>query len=339
MFSREGGSPVWIPAFAGKQGKAARQARESLKIWQHQTVTSVYTSYTSLQTTAPTETEKAPQPMTTAYDWTGRIGDVWAAEWRRTDRSFTNLTPHLNAAILSAATPQTRKIIDVGCGAGATAIATAQALPTAQITGIDLSPNLIEIAKHRAKTAFNARFECADITAAAPNHAPIDLYVSRHGVMFFADPVAAFTNLAEAAAPDATLVFSCFADRAANRWATEIITATGGNADAPATTAPGPFAFADPTYVASILEKSGWYVASPQRVEFAYRAGEGADPVADAVDYFSRIGPAASAIRDAAPEERENHIARLTQVCDRYRSGDTVEFPAAAWIWTARKSS
>ena len=277
--------------------------------------------------------------MTTAQDWTGRIGDVWAEEWRRTDRSLTNLTPRLNAAILAAATPQTRKIIDIGCGAGATSLATAQALPNAQITGIDISPNLIEIAKHRTKTQTNASFECADITAAAPDHAPIDLYVSRHGVMFFADPVAAFTTLAKAAAPDATLVFSCFADRAANRWATEIITATAGNADAPATTAPGPFAFADPTYVASILQKSGWHVAAPEHVEFAYRAGEGAVPVADAVDYSRRIGPAASAIRDAAPEERERHIARLTQVCDRYRSGDTVEFPAAAWIWNAHKSA
>ncbi len=277
--------------------------------------------------------------MTTAYDWTGRIGDVWAEEWRRTDRSFTNLTPHLNAAILAAATPQTRKIIDIGCGAGATSLATAQALPNAQITGIDLSPNLIEIAKHRAETQTSASFECADITAAAPNHAPIDLYVSRHGVMFFADPVAAFITLAEAAASDATLVFSCFADRAANRWATETITATGGNVDAPATTAPGPFAFADPTYVANILQKSGWHAASPERVEFAYRAGKGTDPVTDAVDYLRRIGPAASAIRDAAPEERERHIARLTQVCERYCDGDTVEFPAAAWIWTARKSS
>ncbi|MEG8016582.1 class I SAM-dependent methyltransferase [Sphingomonas sp. LR55] len=277
--------------------------------------------------------------MTTAYDWTGRIGDVWAEEWRRTDRSFINLTPRLNAAILAAAISRTRKIIDIGCGAGATSLATAQAFPNATVTGIDLSPTLIEIARHRAETQANARFECADITVAAANHAPTDLYVSRHGVMFFADPIAAFTTLAEAAAPDARLVFSCFADRAANRWAAEIITVTGGNADAPATTAPGPFAFADPTYVASILEKSGWPVVSPQRVDFAYRAGEGTDPVADAVDYFSRIGPAASAIRDAPPEEREQHIARLTQVCDWYESGDTVEFPAVAWIWTARKSS
>ncbi len=275
--------------------------------------------------------------MTTAYEWTGRIGDVWAEEWCRTDRSFTNLTPHLNAAILAAAASQTRKLIDIGCGAGATSLATAQALPSAQITGVDLSPALIEIARHRAEAQTNASFECADITIAAPNHAPVDFYISRHGVMFFADPVAAFSALAEAAAPGAALVFSCFADRAANRWATETITATGGNANAPASTSPGPFALADPTYVTKFLEKSGWQVASSEHVGFAYRAGEGADSVADAVDYFCRIGPAASTIRDAAPEERERHIARLTEVCERYRSGNTVEFPAAAWVWTARK--
>ena len=277
--------------------------------------------------------------MTTAYDWTGKIGDVWAEEWRRTDRSFTNLTPHLNAATLAATTPQTRKIIDIGCGAGATTLATAQALPNATVTGIDLSPTLIEIARHRAKTQANASFECADITVAAPNHAPTDLYVSRHGVMFFADPTAPFATLAAAAAPDASLVFSCFAERAANAWATETVTATGGDPNAPASTAPGPFAFADPTYVAEILATAGWNAAPPQRLNFAYRAGEGADSVADAVDYFRRIGPAASAIRDAAPEERERHIARLTDICARHSDGDTVEFPAVAWIWTARKSA
>lgn len=277
--------------------------------------------------------------MTTAYDWTGRIGDVWAAEWRRTDRSFINLTPHLNAAILAAAIPRTRKIIDIGCGAGATTLAIAQTLPNATVTGIDLSPTLIEIARHRAETQANARFECADITVAAANHAPTDLYVSRHGVMFFANPVAAFATLAEAAAPEASLVFSCFAERAANRWATETVAATGGDPSAPAGTAPGPFAFADPKYVAEILATAGWNVAPPQRLNFAYRAGEGADPVADAVDYFRRIGPAASAIRDVAPEERERHIARLTDVCARHSDGDTVEFPAVAWIWTAHKSA
>ena len=277
--------------------------------------------------------------MTTGFDWTGRIGDVWAEEWRRTDRSFANLTPHLNAAILAAAVPQTAKVIDIGCGAGATTLATAQALPNATVTGIDLSPNLIETARQRAADQGNAQFECADITVAATHHAPVDLYVSRHGVMFFADPVAAFATLAAAAAPNATVVFSCFAERAANRWATETIAATGGDADAPATTAPGPFAFADPSHVAAILANAGWHPAPPSRIDFAYRAGGGPDPVTDAVDYFRRIGPAASAIRNAAPAERARHIARLTQVCDRHRVGDTVEFPAVAWIWTARTAA
>jgi SAM-dependent methyltransferase len=277
--------------------------------------------------------------MTTGFDWTGRIGDVWAEEWRRTDRSFATLTPHLNAAILAAASPQTATVIDIGCGAGATTLTTAQALPNATVTGIDLSPNLIETARQRAADQANAQFECADITVAATHHAPVDLYVSRHGVMFFADPVAAFATLAAAAGPDATLVFSCFAERAANRWATEAIAATGGDSDAPATTAPGPFAFADPGHVAAILANAGWHAETPRRIDFAYRAGGGRDPVADAVDYFRRIGPAASAIRDAAPEERARHVARLNLVCDRHRIGDTVEFPAVAWIWTARTAA
>lgn len=277
--------------------------------------------------------------MTTAYDWTGKIGDVWAQEWRRTDRSFAALAPHLNAAILAAATIETRTIIDIGCGAGATSIATAQALPGAQITGIDLSPTLIETARDRADDQPNASFRCADVTTAAPEHAPVDLYASRHGVMFFADPTAAFTVLAKAASPGAALVFSCFAERAANVWATEIVGATRGEPAAPESMAPGPFAFSDPTHVVAILEAAGWQATEPQRVEFAYRAGQGPDPVDDAVDYFRRIGPAASLIRDAAPEERDGHVARLTQVCERHRIGDAVDFPAAAWIWTARKAA
>ena len=274
--------------------------------------------------------------MTTGFDWTGRIGDVWAEEWRRTDRSFAILTQHLNAAILAAASPQTAKVIDIGCGAGATTLATAQALPNATVTGIDLSPTLIETARQRAADQTNTQFECADVTAVATDHAQVDLYASRHGVMFFADPVAAFAALARAASPGAALVFSCFAERAANAWAVETIAATGGDTAAPESAAPGPFAFSDSAHVAAILDAAGWQTSQPQRIDFAYRAGQGADPVADAVDYFRRIGPAASRIRDATSEDRALHIARLTEVCDRHRIGDAVEFPAVAWIWTAR---
>ena len=277
--------------------------------------------------------------MTSDRDWTGRVGDIWATEWRRTDRSFEGLAPVLNAAILAAAGPQTRTIVDIGCGAGATSLASAQALPDGQVIGIDLSPKLIAVANHRAGHLTNVAFHCADVASAVGMHAPVDLYVSRHGVMFFADPVAAFGRLANAAAPGARIVFSCFAERSANRWAVETVAsvdvapeATGG------TIAPGPFAFADPAYVAEMLKQAGWRATTPQRVEFAYRAGGGADPVADAVDYLSRIGPAASRIRDTHGAEREQALARLTSACVDRLAGDAVEFPAAAWIWTAHRA-
>ncbi len=276
--------------------------------------------------------------MTTDRDWTGRVGDIWATEWRRTDRSFERLAPVLNAAILAAAGPQTRTIVDIGCGAGTTSLASAQALPDGQVIGIDLSPKLIAVANHRAGHLNNVAFRCADVASAVGMHAPVDLYVSRHGVMFFADPAAAFARFADAAAPGAAIVFSCFAERAANRWAVETV-AGSDDASEPtaATIAPGPFAFADPAYVAEMLKQAGWRATTPQRVDFAYRAGGGADPVADAVDYLSRIGPAASRIRDTHGAEREQALARLTSACVDRLAGDAVEFPAAAWIWTAHR--
>ncbi len=282
--------------------------------------------------------------MTDASDWTGPVGDSWASEWRRTDRSFAALAPHLDAAIFSAATNPVR-IVDIGCGAGATAIAVADMHPQARIVGIDLSPALVAIARERAGHRTNIAFVTGDAVAEAAARArvdmPVDLYVSRHGVMFFADPVAAFASLGAAAAPGATFVFSCFAERPANRWAVETLTAVGTDATPnmaqAADTPPGPFAFADPGHAAAILAAAGWDADPPQRIEFAYRAGEGDDPVADAVAFFRRIGPAAARLRAMSLAEREAGIARLTDICERHRSGDVVEFPAAAWIWTARR--
>ena len=293
--------------------------------------------------------------MTRTSDWTGGVGDVWAREWRRTDRSFAGLSPHLNAAILAVERSDHPRIVDVGCGAGGTSLALAASLDSRCITGIDLSPSLIAIARSRAgdrvplRSAGTAgrggtttggaavKFVCADVVAVVADCAPVDLYCSRHGVMFFADPVAAFRALSAAAAPGAGLVFSCFADRAANRWAIEPV--IGGEAATAPSTAPGPFAFADPAHVAAILAQSGWRAEPPQRVDFAYRAGAGPDAVADAVDYFRHIGPAASAIRDATPADRDRAIAHLTQACAARRTGDGVEFPATAWIWTAYTST
>lgn len=269
--------------------------------------------------------------MTAAADWRSRVGDVWAAEWRRTDRSLADLSRHLDAAIPAAAPAGPGDVLDIGCGAGATSLALATARPDLAVTGIDLSEPLIEVARSRVPTA---RFEVAD-AAHDPLDLVPDLLVSRHGVMFFADPVAAFTRLRAAAAPGAALVFSCFRDRALNAFAGDLVEEVIGERPVdPPGYAPGPFAFAPRDRVERLLAQAGWTAVSATSVDFAYVAGAGDDPVADAVDFLTRIGPLASAI--AAAPDGARLRARLADALCAYRTGSHVQLPAAAWIWRAQ---
>lgn len=277
--------------------------------------------------------------MTEAVEWAGPVGDAWADEWRRTDRSFADLASHLDAAILTRA-PDTGTAVDIGCGAGATSLALATACPALTVTGIDLSPALIAVAQQRAATAGlnNVRFIAVPVEAAVAGSAPVDLFCSRHGVMFFADPVAGLATLHAAAAPGATLVFSCFRAPADNPWADEVAGAIRGGAPPPRPTgyAPGPFAFADPAFATATLRAAGWRPEPPAPVDFIYRAGGGATPIEDALSFFTRIGPAAPQLRAAAPDQREVMLARLRLVVAARATANAVDFPAAAWLFTAR---
>jgi SAM-dependent methyltransferase len=275
--------------------------------------------------------------MTEAREWAGCVGGTWAAEWQRTDRSFGDLAPHLDAAIRAALPAGASRALDIGCGAGATALALAAAFPSLHITGVDLSPELLTVARDRASRGAlpNVTFTLGDARRVAADHAPLDLLVSRHGVMFFDDPVAAFAALHAAATPGAPLVFTCFRAASENRWAADLALAITGAPPQPAE-GPGPFAFANADRVGAIMAAAGWQQAAARPVDYAYRAGAGADPVGDAISFFSRIGPAAGLLRALAPAAREAALARIAALCLRHRGDDAVDFPAAAWLWTAR---
>lgn len=273
--------------------------------------------------------------MTTASDWSGRVGDTWAREWRRTERSFSQLAPHLSRAILAVA-PEQGHLLDLGCGVGSTAAEIARARPTVLVTGVDLAEPLIAIARER-HAADNLCYVAGD--ALSLDLPPADMIFSRHGVMFFTDPRAAFANLRQRVLPGAPLVFSCFGARGDNLWATELDHALALPAPGRTSHAPGPFAFADQSYVADVTSRGGWQVASAERISFSYIAGEGASDDAaldDAVSFFSRIGPAAGAVRAANGNERAVLLDRIRSRLARYASSGCVAMPAAAWIWTAR---
>src|SRR5438128_10823801 len=154
--------------------------------------------------------------MLAVTEWQGKTGEAWAGEWRRTDRTLAPLNDALVARALSLGG---RRILDVGCGAGATSFALADAMPGAEVTGLDLSRALVAAAQGRTGNRPNVRFVEGDASRWTPGDGPFDLIVSRHGVMFFDDPVAAFTHV-HGLAPRGHLLFSCFRAQAENEWMT-----------------------------------------------------------------------------------------------------------------------
>ncbi len=269
-----------------------------------------------------------------ASDWAGTIGETWAEEWVRTDRTFAPVDDALVAAVAGRlAGVAAPRILDVGCGAGRTSLSLADALPGATITGIDLSPALVAAARDRAGAASRCRFAVADAGRWADEDG-FDLIVSRHGVMFFDDPVAALAQIRTRASSGAPLLFSCFRSPALNPWASGLARLVGGPAPDPH--APGPFAFADAERVARLLAAAGWRDAAAVPLDFAYVAGDGADPIADAVGFFRRIGPTAFALRSAEQADRDRLLAGLDTLVRAHLADGRVVFPAAAWIWSAR---
>ena len=274
--------------------------------------------------------------MTDKTEWQGRVGQTWAAEWRRTDRSFTGLTDRL---LGHASARPFRRALDIGCGAGEVSLALARGHAGAEVVGIDISEDLIAVARERSGYLGNVFFEQADAaTWNLADYTP-DLLVSRHGVMFFDRPVDAFAHLHAIAAPGANLVYSCFRDLSDNPWADRVVSLLPPEYVIPVDPlSPGPFSMADKVQVQGILAEAGWEDSSLQPVDFAFVVGAGENPVEDALSYMQAIGPAARAARLLPENEKAAFIGKLRRFITNNVDGGLVALRASAWIVTARKS-
>lgn len=272
-------------------------------------------------------------------DWRTSGGDSWALRWRETDRALAGLSPHLLSAALERVPAEPFRAFDVGCGAGSTSLALAAARPDCAIVACDVSPALAAVARQRSESVANVEVQLGDAAETAARTGPFDLIVSRHGVMFFPDPVEAFAALRSAARPAASLVFSCFRDWSANPWASELACAAAGRALPPPGREPSGFAFADPDYVEGILRSAGWSQGACRPVDFSYVAGEGAGAVEEALSLLSEIGPASRAMSELPEQDRPAALERMRGVIEDHRKDGRIEFPAAVWIWSARSAA
>lgn len=150
------------------------------------------------------------------------------------------------------------RVLDIGCGTGN--LSARYAAGGAKVLGADISPVMVEAARSLVP---DATFLLADAqTDDLTSHGPFDAVVSRFGVMFFDDPVAAFTNIRRAVAPAGRLGFVCWRGLDENRMFTLGNRALARRLDPPARPpahgVPGPLAFAEPGVAAEVLEQSGW---------------------------------------------------------------------------------
>lgn len=274
-----------------------------------------------------------------ASEWATKNGSVWARRWRDTDAALSGLSPHLLSAVKACASAEPFRAFDIGCGPGSTTIDVARACPGAEIIACDVSADLAEIARRRTADLSRVGVVEGDAEALAASEGPFDLFFSRHGVMFFPEPVSAFRSFRSAANPGASLVFSCFQSWESNPWASELASAAAGTKLPAPGREPSGFAFAEPDYVREILGSSGWEPFEPTALTFDYVAAQGDDVVRDALSFLGEIGPASRVVQSMPEEERGAAVKRMRSVIEEHFDGTAVVFPAAVWIWSAKASA
>ena len=265
--------------------------------------------------------------------WNGVAGRAWVDTQKTLDRMFEPFERMLVEAVAAAGR---RRILDVGCGTGGTTLAVARRLGTdGACTGIDISAPMIAAARRRADDeGLPVRFVCGNAQDHAFDAAGLDMIVSRFGVMFFDDPVAAFANLRRAVADEADLCCIAWRSAAENPFMT-----TAERAAAPLLPdlpprragAAGQFAFADRARVHGILDESGWSAIDVTPIDVECRM-----PEKDLIGYVTRLGPVGQALHDADETTRARVGDTVRAAFDLYVEGADVRFTAACWRIGAR---
>jgi ubiquinone/menaquinone biosynthesis C-methylase UbiE len=235
------------------------------------------------------------------------------------------------------------RVLDVGCGAGATSIAVARAVgDTGNVVGVDISRALLRRAEERKRDAALTQIEFLPADAQTHQFEPggFDLIVSRFGTMFFADPVAAFGNVAVALRPGGRIVFISWADLASNPWFTvsrDAAVAVLGEPPPVPKDAPGPLAFADRNYVLDILRQAGFSDASATE-EHASLVHSGG--VAAAARLASSLGPASRIIKEfgGSGEQIAEIGRRIERSLTQYAESGDVRVPARVNVFAAVKA-
>jgi SAM-dependent methyltransferase len=280
---------------------------------------------------SPVHADNAAQ----AEYWNCVAGPKWTDHQEHQDQVLRPVSDRL----IAAADPKPgERVIDVGCGCGATTIDfAARVSPGGEILGLDISEPMLARARERAPRDLPIRFELADATVYDFEPDAADLVASRFGVMFFADPARSFANLRKGLKPGGRLTFACWREAKQNPFFVLPLREAGKHAPPLPEMdpeAPGPFAFADEARVRRILSQAGYadIALKPQDLELDIAIGRGLDT---AVTAAMSIGPTSRMLDGQSEAVRAAAAADIRKALAAHARGDSVPLGGAIWIVTA----
>ena len=286
-----------------------------------------------------TEPSSGPNAEQVRY-WNEQTGPKWVALQAQLDAQLDALGLR---AMERAAIAAGEAILDVGCGCGATTLELARRTGSGgEVLGVDISAPMLEVARRRAAEAGldNARFERADAQTHALPAASRDVVFSRFGVMFFADPTAAFRNLHRTLRPSGRLSFVCWQSLPQNPWMAVPLGVVAQHValpPPPVPGAPGPFAFADRERVTGILVDAGFAEVDFEPAHDELTIG-GTTDLDEAVKFLLTLGPSAALLAAASDAVRSTVVAAVRDAIAPHHGAGGVCMPAAAWLVRARYS-
>ncbi len=271
--------------------------------------------------------------------WNESVGEAWV---RHADPFDELLGPFGEAAMALLDVGAGDRVVDVGCGTGATTRALARQVAPGEAMGVDISARLLDEARRRAVGAKvdNVRFEVVDVQEGELPGAPFDAAFSRFGVMFFSDPVLAFANVCRSLRAGARMAFVCFQAPPANPFIIGPVLAAAAHLPVeppPPPDAPGPFSLADPQRLHELLAAAGFTdVSVGAGPDEAVLRGAG-DIVALAERVLEQNPMTAPALRTAAPADRASAVRAAADVLEQHRTDDEVRMGAGTWLVAARR--
>lgn len=265
--------------------------------------------------------------------WNGGAGQTWVELQDIIDMELHPLGREVQGVL---APKPGERVLDIGCGSGQTSLDLAQAVaPAGSVLGVDISRLLLGLARERAADRnLPVRFEAADAQVSDFGGEPFDAAFSRFGVMFFADPAAAFANIRKALKPGGRLAFVCWRPYDQNPLMKAPFDAALPLIPPPPPSdplAPGPFAFADPDRVRGILTGAGFTDVAVR----PFDAMVGGWTPDQALLIAQRLGPLGAILREN-PDLRAKVLAAVADELARHTAPDgKVKMSAAVWIVTA----